>query len=213
MATNKNANDPRNIGPINFKSKEEVAIEIPNEAEQATDIIVMRAVSPGFLIYKSSWKVTGKVSRSVMFADDVQKVLEGAVSSKVRGDLDGRVFQSCGDQKIILFRKSNILTYIASVKAVNDKEWKFLGEASSLEELADIAGDFIENLLNEEDNKLEEKVTPVQSAQEFDVFSYLERQYVFKLRADGIVHRHRAERLAEKLKKFQKLYNKVMKEK
>ena len=166
-AFNTNAKSPRNIGPINFKSKDEVAIEIPNEAEQATDIIVMRAVSPYFLIYKSSWKVTGKVSCSVVFGDDVQKVLEGAVSYKVRDDLDGQVFQSDGAQKIILFRKSNMLTYIASVKSVNDIE---------------------------------------KSDQEFDVFSYLERQYVFKLRADGIVHRHRAERLTEKLKKFQKLY-------
>jgi hypothetical protein len=174
MATNKNANDPQNIGPINFKSKDEVAIAIPNEAEQATDIIVMRAVSPYFLIYKSSWKVTGKVSRSVTFADDVQKVLEGAVSSRVRGDLDGQVFQFDGAQKIILFRKSNILTYIALVKYVNDTG---------------------------------------KSDQEFDVFSYLERRYVFKLRADGIVHRHRAERLAEKLKKFQNLYMKVLREK
>ena len=163
METNKNANDPRNIGPINFDSEDEIAIEIPNEAEQATDIIVMRAVSPGFLIYKSNWKVTGKVSRSVAFGDDVQKVLEGAVSSKVRSDLDGKVFQYDGAQKIILFRKSNILTYIASVKAANDTE---------------------------------------KSDQEFDVFSYLERLYVFKLRSDGIVHRHRAERLAERLKQI-----------
>ena len=54
------------------------------------------------------------------FGDDVQKVLEGAVSSKVRDDLDGQVFQSDGAQKIVLFRKSNILTYIALVKAAND---------------------------------------------------------------------------------------------
>jgi len=65
-------------------------------------------------------RLKGKVSCSVAFGDDVQKVLEGAVSSKVRGDLDGKVFQSDGTQKIILFRKSNILTYIALVKAVND---------------------------------------------------------------------------------------------
>jgi len=212
MATNNNAKSPRNIGPINFDSKDEIAIEIPNEAEQSTDIIVMRAVSPGFLIYKSSWKVTGNVSRYVAFGDDVQKVLEGAVSSKVRGDLDGRTFQYDGAQKIILFRKSNILTYIASVKSVNDKEWEFVARASSLEELADIAGNLLEAMINEEESiELEEKVAPVQSAQEFDVFSYLERQYVFKLRADSIVHRHRAERLAEKLKKFQKLYKENIK--
>jgi hypothetical protein len=135
---------PRNEDRISFDDRVdfvnphgEVAIEIPDEEGQKTDVLVMSRVSNILMILKSSRKAKYCIKCSAV-SDPIEaaKVIQGTTKQKLSDRHDGNVVCLKDTDKAILLKKSNILGYVGILVPFNEgnkKDSELIDIVSNLE--------------------------------------------------------------------------------